>query len=451
MWRSLRFLIILGLAVAATVWLADHPGRVHLEWMGYQVDPPLGLAVLAVLIIGGVMAVLYRLWVEMRHAPVALARNRKERKRQRGYEALNRGMVAVAAGDPEEAALQAKRAEEMLEEPPLTLLLSAQAAQLNGDERAAARFFQTMTETSDLEFLGLRGLFNQATKRGDREEALKLAARARRLHPNAEWVVNALFDLQVALGYWDGATETLKETARLKLLDKTQAKRRQAVILTQQAERAEASGDVEGALRMLKQACDLETDLCPAAIHQARLLVKDGKTRKAIGLIERIWGKMPHPELVELYVTSKNPPDALAKMKILQGLALHNPTHLDSAIMVAEAALEAQLWGEARRYLDPVAGEDPPARVCRLMAELEESQYGDMAKVRAWLSLAATSERDPAWVCDTCGNVQSSWSALCGKCGGFDSLRWQAPPRAKAALAHADRPLEALPAPRANP
>ncbi|CCQ75373.1 heme biosynthesis protein HemY [Magnetospira sp. QH-2] len=449
MWRSLRFLIILGLAVAATVWLADHPGRVHLEWMGYQMDPPLGLAVLAVFVIGAVMALLYRLWVEMKHAPVALARNRKERKRQKGYDALNRGMVAVAAGDPEEAAQQARRAEELLEEPPLTLLLSAQAAQMNGDDRAAARFFQTMTETQDLEFLGLRGLFNQAINRGDRDEALKLAGRARQLHPGAEWVVNAMFDLQVALGYWDGATDTLKESARLKLVDKTQAKRRQAVILTQQAERAEAGGDMIGALKALKQACDLETDLCPAAIRHARLLVKDGKTRKAVGLIERIWSKMPHPELVELYVVAKSPPDALAKMKSLQGLALHNPTHMESAIAVAEAALEAQLWGEARRYLDPVAAEDPPARVCRLMAELEESQHGDMPKVRAWLSLAATSERDPAWVCQTCGNVQSAWTATCGKCGGFDSLRWQAPPRAKAALTHHEAPLEALPAPEA--
>jgi hypothetical protein len=43
-------------------------------------------------------------------------------------------MVAVAAGDAAEAGRQAKRADALLGDPPLTMLLSAQAAQLNGDD-----------------------------------------------------------------------------------------------------------------------------------------------------------------------------------------------------------------------------------------------------------------------------------------------------------------------------
>ena len=65
---------------------------------------------------------------------------------------------AVAAGDAKEAQKQAKKAEKLLGEPPLTLLLSAQAAQLAGDRDGAKRAFNTMLEDEQTAFLGLRGL-----------------------------------------------------------------------------------------------------------------------------------------------------------------------------------------------------------------------------------------------------------------------------------------------------
>src|SRR3546814_2760390 len=67
------------------------------------------------------------------------------------------------------------------------MLLSAQAAQLNGDETAARRYFEAMLEKDDTAFLGIRGLLTQALKAGDDAEALRLARRAHRLRPDAAW------------------------------------------------------------------------------------------------------------------------------------------------------------------------------------------------------------------------------------------------------------------------
>ena len=63
---------------------------------------------------------------------------------------------------------QAKKADVLLNEPPLTMLLSAQAAQLDGDEQAAEGYFRAMLEREETRFLGLRGLITQAIKRGSR-------------------------------------------------------------------------------------------------------------------------------------------------------------------------------------------------------------------------------------------------------------------------------------------
>ncbi len=54
--------------------------------------------------------------------------------------------------------------------------------------------------------------------------------------------------------------------------------------------------------------------------------------------------------------------------------------------IVAEAALDAQLWGEARRHLgNELAREPPSRRLYLLMARLEEGEHGDAGRVREWL------------------------------------------------------------------
>ena len=77
--------------------------------------------------------VLHWLWRLLWRGPRDLGRLRAERKRQQGYRALSQGMAAVAAGDAAEARRQAKIANSLLKDPPLTLLLADQTTQLGGD------------------------------------------------------------------------------------------------------------------------------------------------------------------------------------------------------------------------------------------------------------------------------------------------------------------------------
>ena len=69
-------------------------------------------------------------------------------------------------------------AEALLSEPALTLLLSAQAAQLTGDREGAARTFTAMLEDDQMAFLGLRGLIAQSLRDGNQVRALEYAERA---------------------------------------------------------------------------------------------------------------------------------------------------------------------------------------------------------------------------------------------------------------------------------
>jgi HemY protein len=385
-------IIILGVVAYLAASLAEFPGAISLSWRDWRVGTSLGVFIAAILVISAIVALAYRLWWSLRKAPRMIERARRERRQRLGYEALSRGLVAVAAGDTQAARRQARRAETLLDGRPLTMLLSAQAAQLQGDDQAATRFFTAMREREDTEFLGVRGLLAQAIKREDWNEALQLAERAHRLNPKSDWVVSTLYDLQKRAGRWADAEATLKERATRHLLPSAEAPRERAELLLKQSE----VEPTDSALALAKRAFQADPAYPPAAARYAKLLIAAGKHGRAATVLEQAWASHPDPELADLYWEARQSHDALAKVKAAQRLAMRNPDHVESRIAVAVAALEARLWGEARSNLQSVAGEDAPPRVCRLMAELEEAEHGDLSRARMWLMRAMADEHGPS-------------------------------------------------------
>ncbi len=391
MFRLFLLIVVLAAAAWGAATLSQFPGGVVLTWQDWQIDTSAGVFIGAVLLVALVLGVVLHLLWTLRQAPRALGRGRRERRDRLGYEALSRGLVAVAAGDPDTAKRQAKRAEKLLDGRPLTMLLSAQAAQLNGDEQAANRFFTAMREREDTEFLGLRGLLAQAMRREDWTGALALAERAYRLNPKSDWVVTTLYDLQKRAGRWSDAEGTLKQRTALHLLPASDAPRERAEILLRQSE----SQPPDAALSTAKKAYQADPGYPAAAVRYARLLIGAGKHSRAADVVEHAWATCPDPELAEVYWEARQADDALAKVKASQRLATFNSEHIESRIAVAVAALEARLWGDARANLESIAGESAPPRVCRLMAELEEAEHGDLARARMWLVRATGDEHAP--------------------------------------------------------
>jgi HemY protein len=427
--RWLLYIVAAAALVAAAVWLADNAGSVTLHWRGWRVDTSVAAMLAAGAIALAAAGMAYRLWLWGVRAPREMREFWRRRRRERGYEALTRGMVAIAAGDADEARRQSRRAEGLLDEPPLTLLLAAQAAQLSGDEQAAARFFSTMSERPETEFLGVRGLLGQAIKRGDRSMALDLARRAWRLRPDSAWAAEVMFDLEVKEGRWLDARASLAEAVRRGALSKADARRREAALLVELARQATAESRHDDARDLAGEAHKLRPALVPAAVAYARALLAEEKFRKAAAAVEKTFALAPHAGLANVYTRARRAEDALAAARETQRLTQGQPAHPESLFALAAAYAAAKLWGEARHALDGF-GANPPARGCRLMAEIEESERGDMGESRRWLMRANVAEADPAWVCDSCGAAADDWRAVCPKCGAFDTLAWRAPAKA---------------------
>ena len=126
--------------------------------------------------------------------------------------------------------------------------------------------------------------------------------------------------------------------------------------------------------------------------------------------------------------------DLIKRVKRIEKLAGFNPDHPETHIALAEALLAARLWGAARTHLRRAAGEQPPARVCRLMAALAEGESGDAAEIRRWLVAAAGAPRDPAWTCSACGAQAPAWAPVCAACDALGTIDWRVPPGAPPAV-----------------
>jgi HemY protein len=376
-----------------------------------------------------VITLLYRFWRGALGAPSAFLARRHYKRREDGYRALALGMAAAAAGDPEEAKRLARRADSLLQDPDLTRLLSAQAASLNGDRVSARRYFDALVENDETAFLGLTGLMRQAMADGDDEAVLNLAERAHKIRPDSTFVVESLFRLQSRGGRWEEAQATLFDAVRRQIKTEAQAVGHRTAIFTARAMEMEAEGRVAEAGNLAEKALLTTPTFVPAAILRARILERDGKNRKAVQLLENLWRREPHPELVLSYLKQWPIEAPLERLKRIQHLTSSNATSTESRLAIATTALEAKLWGEARRNLSALSEDEITVRVCRLMARLEEDEHGDAAAARRWSERADTAPQDAAWTCGTCGAVAQEWSAICGNCGGFDSISWKQPPR----------------------
>jgi HemY protein len=444
--RAVVALILVVAAGAGAAFFADHPGRVEIVWQGWQVETSVGVLVGAVALVVLIVSVLALGAAALCRWPQNLRRRRAARRRRAGEAVLTGGLVALAAGHPAEAQRAARRAETLLGSTPIPLLLAAAAAQ-QGNAAEARRAYTALLDRPQTEFLGLRGLIGQALRAGDDNTALHLAERARRLRPDAAWLVDALMVLSARAGDWDAVRDTLAGAARQKLLPAALARHHRGVVLHELSRAAERRGDMRQAAGLAAQAQALAADLAAPACHHARLLIDLGRKRSAAKAIERAWRTAPHPDLARLYLDLHPEAGLLARATATQSLAAHNPEAEESRIAIAEAALAAQLWGEARHHLGlalaagssspgPPAGSSPPGssplgpsrRLCLLMARLEESEAGNAPAARDWLDRAIGAPPDPAYVCTTCGGETLEWVALCPECGGFDRFVWRSPP-----------------------
>ncbi|MEM1102598.1 MAG: heme biosynthesis HemY N-terminal domain-containing protein [Pseudomonadota bacterium] len=395
MYRAFFFLVLLSLVSSGAYWLSSQTGAVVVEGDGWRMSTSLS-AMLAVLALGAALLVLAtRLFTRLAGLPARMAARRRASRRRAGMTALARGLTAVAAGEGAEAQRLTRKARALLDEPVLTRLLAAQAAQLNGDDAEAERNFSEMMTSPDTQFLGLRGLFLQAQRIGDDQAARRYASRAFQLRPTAPWTFEAVFDAELRAGAWGAARAALDLAERSGAIQAPSARRYRAALLTADAEAAEAAGDEAAAAEEAASAAKLAPGFAPAALIAARRLSANGHDRRASRILETAFAEAPSAAIAAAYAGLKPGEKAQERAKRMRRLAAKAPQSDEARMVLSAQHAALEEWVEAEAVLAPLLAERPSARALRLRGDIARARYGARAAAAPWLAAAIDAPRSP--------------------------------------------------------
>ena len=439
--RALFFLLVVFALGIGFSWLADRPGDMVVTFGGYQYQ--VSLMVAAVAVVAAVAAVMIAWWLvkSIWNSPYAIARHFRVRRRDRGYQALSTGMIAAGAGDGALARSKSKEAAKLIssDQEPLIHLLDAQAALLEGDHESARKKFETMLDDPEMRLLGLRGLYLEAERLGDRNAARHYAGRAAAAAPQLAWAAESTMEELVARGDFDAALKIAD--AQKATTERAAADRRRAVLLTAKAE-ALADTAPDAARAAALEANRLQPDFAPAALAAARALFRQNDVRKGAKILEAAWRAEPHPDIAGLYVHARPGDAVLDRLGRARKLQEMKKNHPESSLAVARAALEAGDFATARSEAEAAIRMDRREGAYLLLADIEEAETGDEGKVRQLLAKAVRAPQDPAWIAD--GVTSERWAPASPVTGRIDAFRWLAPAERLGRLIEAEEPEAAI-------
>jgi HemY protein len=394
----LAFLLLVAVAAVLVSWqiITVDQGKVIITWFGTEIRTSGLFAVLVLIAAVAIALPLLRLLMFLMDAPGRIGKANQRARTRRGNEALALGLISAEAGEFEDARKYADKAEDLVDEPRLALLLQARSAEVGGDTAAAERAYAGMLQNEDTEILGRKGLMAAALKRGDRTGARAHAEAALKASKSAHWPFQYAFDMEVQAGDWEAALDTLELGDKRKFVDDKVAKRRRAVLMTAEAQKLERERKLDKAADMAQKAFRIAPAFAPAAAMAARLLAAEGKGERAAAILEEAWENGPHPALAHAYRDLV--PDETHDARAARMLALADKRRdsRESKIIVAELAMERADWASAQAALEDAYRENPSSRICILFAQVARGR-GDENGARTWLAQAAAAPREPDW------------------------------------------------------
>lgn len=436
--RILFFLLIVFCLGLGFAWLADRPGDLVITFNGYEYQVTLMVA--AVASVAVVAAVMIGWWIlkSLWNSPRAVNRYFRARRRDRGYQSLSTGLIAAGSGDSGLARKMGKQTAGLMsaDQEPLLHLLDAQTMLLEGRHDDARAKFEQMLDDPETRLLGLRGLYLEAQRMGERDVARHYAEKAAEAAPQLTWASNAAIETRTMEGDWSGAISLLEGQVSTKQISKDEANRRRAVLLTARSMDV-IDTDPSAARGAALEANKLMPDFVPAAVAAGRVLYRQNEIRKGTRLLEAVWKKSPHPEIADIYVHARPGDSTLDRLKRARRLETLKRNHVESSLAVARAANDAGEFRMAREALEAALKIEPRESAYLLLADIEENETGDQGRVRHWLAKAVRAPRDPAWTAD--GYVSEKWAPVSPITGTLGAFEWKVPVERLGAVIDADQ------------
>jgi len=161
------------------------------------------------------------------------------------------------------------------------------------------------------------------------------------------------------------------------------------------------------------------------------MLAEGGQLSKAARVVEKAWRTHPHPDLAQVFAHLRFGDAARDRLKRIESLVRKVPGHVEGALALAGAAIDAREFAKARAALSSFLAA-PTKRVALLMAEIERAEHNNDGRAREWIARALNAAPDPTWTAD--GHVSDTWLPA-SPSGRLDAFEWRVPLSSIAAAA----------------
>lgn len=396
MFAKIALWIITAFAtIFAVLWLGDNAGSVKVVWLGYVMETSVAFCIFCVV---AFMVAIYLLllparwlkWIESR------LHNRRDKKSEALLIAILTNVLCKNTEHNKKLIEQFAKIQPNARS--LILMLKALSEQ-EGD------FYAELIRNKTTQQAGWQGVITEHVKRGELILASEEVEKLLKENPKETWVLKEALCLLALSKQWQKALTCLDGLYKNKALDKGTYLYQKATLLVEMNKGAEAF------------------DICPA-LPQAALLAAKQKPAKAQKIFLKSWKSAPSFAVYRAYLALFAKENSLAQFKRTEKLCAENPTAKLNALVLADAAITARLWSEARKELEAYLAQYPlTSDIACQMAIIEMETSHNLSKAIQWIQKTDSIEANSDYICAKCGKKTNEWAALCPVCNGFAELK----------------------------
>ncbi len=371
------FLFVLLTSVFLGVFITEYPGYVQIYWFNYEIRVSAIIFTLLLLFLFIAFYAFSRILSKL--FTIRSLFSNKDKKDQ----IIVKLFLAFQAEQEKEAVSLQKKWSKVFKNDPLFLWISGRIFEKANDHLAAEQCFLELSKNPSTLFLGLKGLIRAALHRGDRNQAYDFLKRAQEISSSSPWILKHLLALTRQKKKYEEEEVLILQLEDLGCITPEQSKKQIAQSQYEQALNPKVSDTQKEAF--LRQAHYLDASHVKATEALVPLLISQGEKTYARTVIEETWVEAPCQSLGDLYLNIDKPKNELAAFEKAQELISHNPDHNESLLFFALKALDAKLWGEARKALLKLIVKNPTADAFQLCARLELEGNKDEKTALKWL------------------------------------------------------------------
>lgn len=382
--RTISLIIQIAIVIATTMLVIRHQLPIYIEVNGYEISTNTSYFFVFLFIFMATFAVIHKILEMTVSAPKKIKKVIDYKKQLKGLQAVVDGLFHLSIANTKQALKQAKIASNNMPKHVMTHFLSAKAYMADGNYEKAKKEYRLIVKDPKNMSLAFNGLIEIASIEEQEEELYSLAKQAILVDDKNSFALLNLIDCQIGLNLIDEAKENIKKANKLKAIDKIETKLRLAEIAYVDAISFKSHGDIKQALKTITPYYELDVDYLDIYVN---LLLENGQPRKAKNAVKKVWKDNPYYQVAAIWMELA-PAENIKKVNHAKELLKDWSNSHIAFELVAKACVDAEIWGEAKDYLNKAIETEEKISHYLLMAKVEKIGFKDSERHEFWLTKA---------------------------------------------------------------